>query len=168
MDAFLKNLPPHSEEYKYIAFEPVEEGYKELKRKCVDKQFIAFKSGVWNKNCTLKFYTGEMLGAIGAENTYAKNDRDIVEVEVKALDEVPECQNASFIKMDIEGSEMEALIGAKNIIKKNKPKLAICIYHSDKDMIRIIEFIHSMVPEYKLYVRHHSFYSVETVLYAVT
>jgi hypothetical protein len=51
---------------------------------------------------------------------------------------------------------------------RNKPKLAICLYHSDEDMIRIIEWVHENFPDYKLYIRHHSKYAIqETVLYAV-
>ena len=84
-----------------------------------------------------------------------------------ALDDVPECQDVTFLKMDIEGAEWDTLHGATNIIEKNKPTLAICIYHSDEDMLRIPEFIQSKWPEYKLYVRQHFFLPLETVLYAV-
>ncbi len=83
------------------------------------------------------------------------------------MDDVPECQDATFIKMDLEGSEMMALKGAEKIIKRNKPKLAICIYHSDQDMLEIIKYIHQLVPEYRLYIRHHSTSYIDTVLYAV-
>jgi hypothetical protein len=76
--------------------------------------------------------------------------------------------------MDIEGAEFNALIGAKETILRDKPKLAICIYHSNEDMLRIAEWIHVLVPEYKLYVRHHGAKNyvhpvmgpAETVLYA--
>ena len=83
------------------------------------------------------------------------------------MDHCDEAQAATFIKMDIEGAEMNALRGARTIIQKNKPKLAICIYHSDEDMLRLAEWIHETVPEYKLYVRQHSNCICETVLYAV-
>lgn len=69
--------------------------------------------------------------------------------------------------MDIEGSELPALEGAKQTILRNKPKLAISIYHSDEDMLRIVEYIHELVPEYKLYIRAHTMGIAETVLYAV-
>jgi hypothetical protein len=77
-------------------------------------------------------------------------------------------EKVTFIKADIEGAEMEMLKGAKETILKNKPKLAICIYHSDEDMLQIAEWIHNIVPEYKLYVRMHGKYPAgyETVLYA--
>ena len=71
------------------------------------------------------------------------------------------------IKMDVEGSELDALEGAKQTILNNKPKLAVCLYHKTKDFIDIPNLIHNLVPEYKLYVRHHSFSVNETVLYAI-
>ena len=90
-----------------------------------------------------------------------------VNVPVINIDAVPECQDATWIKMDIEGSEMAALHGARNVIQRNHPKLTICIYHSDEDMIRIAEYVHEIAPEYKLYVRHHKKNHGETVLYAI-
>ena len=63
--------------------------------------------------------------------------------------------------------ELDALKGARQTILRNKPKLAICLYHKTKDYIEIPNWIHTLVPEYKLYVRHHSFSINETVLYAI-
>lgn len=83
------------------------------------------------------------------------------------MDSVEECQDATFIKMDIEGAEFAALHGARKIIQRNKPKLAICIYHCDEDMLRIPEYIHELVPEYKIYMRAHNMGIAENVMYAV-
>lgn len=88
-------------------------------------------------------------------------------ISVVSIDGCDECSEATFIKMDLEGAEQKALKGAEETIKRNKPKLAICIYHSDEDMIEIIDYLHNLVPEYKLYVRHHSTAAIETVVYAI-
>jgi FkbM family methyltransferase len=77
------------------------------------------------------------------------------------------CPNATFIKMDVEGAEIAALHGAKNTIIKNKPKLAICVYHRNEDLYEIPLLLHEWVPEYNFYIRHHSAEVNETVLYAV-
>lgn len=69
--------------------------------------------------------------------------------------------------MDIEGAEMEALKGAENILKRDKPKLAICLYHKREDMWEIPYLIKSIKPEYKFFIRHYSNYEGETVLYAI-
>ncbi len=73
----------------------------------------------------------------------------------------------TFIKMDIEGAEYQAILGAKNIINKYKPKLAICVYHKPEDIWELPWLIHKINPEYKFYLRHYSFGDVETVLYAL-
>lgn len=72
----------------------------------------------------------------------------------------------TFIKMDIEGSELAALKSGNEVIKKYKPDLAICIYHKLQDAWEIPLYIKSLVPEYKIYVRHHSNTMIETVCYA--
>lgn len=73
----------------------------------------------------------------------------------------------TFIKLDIEGAEMDALIGARMSIKKWKPRLAVCVYHRREDLVEIPLYIHGLVPEYKMYLRHYSTCRAETVLYCI-
>jgi FkbM family methyltransferase len=87
-----------------------------------------------------------------------------VTVRADKLDNILK-DGASFIKMDIEGSEYDALLGAENTIKKYKPKLAISIYHKPQDIWEIPLLIHEMVPEYKFFVRHHTDMIYGSVLY---
>ena len=94
-----------------------------------------------------------------------KKDVVIEQLDCVALDEVIR-ESVSLIKMDIEGREMKALAGAKTLITTYKPKLAICIYHKYEDLWEIPEYIHSLVPEYKFYIRHHGPFYTDTVLYA--
>ncbi len=72
----------------------------------------------------------------------------------------------TFIKMDIEGAEIEALKGAEQTIQTQKPKLAICIYHRDSHLYEIPLMIKKMVPEYRFWIRHHSDTASETVVCA--
>ena len=72
----------------------------------------------------------------------------------------------TFIKMDIEGAELCALKGARDIISKHKPKLAISAYHKPEDMYELPFIIKEMNPNYKLMLKHYSRYMWETVLYA--
>lgn len=123
---------------------------------------VIYDRGTWSYDGDLCF---EGIGGSGSRIV----DSDVMaqKISVVALDSVPECQDATFIKMDIEGAEYETLRGATRIIKKNRPILAICIYHSDEDMLRIAELIKTNWPEYRLYVRQHFFLPLETVLYAI-
>lgn len=148
---------------RIIAFEPDGKNYKMLSNYYGKKKNVTLiKKGLSIKEDTLYFK------AAGAAACIVDNEKDAsYKVPVVNIDSVKACREATWIKMDIEGAEMDALRGAEDTIKRNHPKLTICIYHSDEDMIRIIEYIHELVPEYKLYVRHHSRSSVETVLYAI-
>lgn len=69
--------------------------------------------------------------------------------------------------MDIEGAELKALEGYQNILKAHKPKLAISIYHNFNDLWEIPLYIKKIVPEYKIYIRHHTNDFYETMCYAV-
>ena len=146
---------------KIIAFEPDEGNFAKIQSNIEQKENIeVYKFGVWKEEKTLKFNTGKGLGS------KIETDGEI-QIKVINLDAVEACKDATYIKMDIEGSELDALKGAEKIIKTNKPKLAICIYHSDNDMIDIIEYIYSIVPEYKMYIRQHSLIESDTVMYCI-
>ena len=68
--------------------------------------------------------------------------------------------------MDVEGAELEALKGAKNIIIDHKPKLAICVYHKVRDIIEIPRYLKYLRPDYKLYLHQIEPGIKETVLFA--
>ena len=77
-------------------------------------------------------------------------------------------EKVTFIKMDIEGFEIPAIIGAKEHIKNDSPKLAVCTYHIISDMWEIPRLIDAINPEYRFYIRHYCrTQNWETVLYAV-
>lgn len=61
----------------------------------------------------------------------------------------------TFIKMDIEGSEIEAMKGAEQHIRKDKPKLAICSYHNNHHIYEIPKLMREYNPQYKLYMRYN-------------
>lgn len=96
-------------------------------------------------------------------------------ITVKKLDDVllKEGIVPTYIKMDIEGSEIPALNGATELIKKYMPMLGICVYHKLDDLITIPNFIFELQrnstsgKEYKYYLRQHSYGTDELVFYAV-
>lgn len=95
----------------------------------------------------------------------SKNGPKVITVD--SIDNVCGKDRVTFIKMDIEGSEAEALRGAEKTIRRDKPRLAISLYHKPQDYFEIPFLIKEMVPEYKLYIRHHKPGKNDTVLYAV-
>ena len=83
------------------------------------------------------------------------------------LDEVFEDKSITFIKMDVEGAEYEALRGAEQTIRTQRPKLAISIYHKPEDILDLPQLLLSYQPEYRFYLRHYCIFNNETVLYAI-
>jgi len=144
---------------KIIAFEPDEKNAEQLKKSISD--VIVFNAAVWSTNTKLSFESGN------GSNSQISDRMELKQIRALAIDSLAECADATFIKMDIEGSEYNALLGARNTIQNNLPILAICIYHSDEDMLRLIELIAGWNLNYNLYVRHHSQRDEETVLYAI-
>ena len=94
------------------------------------------------------------------------NHKNVMKSKVVTLDKMLEDKKVTFIKMDIEGSELKALHGAKNIIRDQQPTLAICLYHKPEDIFQIPIYLKALVPEYKIYIRHYSDMLWDTVCYA--
>ncbi len=151
--------------YLIVAFEPDHESFVQLSK--AHKDVYCINKGLYSKNAILSFDANNSLTSSLVTDTEGKDEGIIDRVEVTSIDNCSKCKNATFIKMDIEGAEYEALLGAKETIIRNTPKLAICIYHSNEDMLRIIELVNSINPNYKLFVRQHTNALCETVLYAV-
>ncbi|HEX4565633.1 MAG TPA: FkbM family methyltransferase, partial [Vicinamibacterales bacterium] len=85
-----------------------------------------------------------------------------------ALDDVMAGWRPTLIKMDIEGSEIEALLGARASIAANRPSLAICVYHRPDHLWRVPLLLSSWreLDGYRYYLRAHAFDGFDTVLYA--
>lgn len=130
---------------------------KRLKEYEINKVEMIQK-GLSNKKNSVKFDGSQLAGS-----KIDENGNEIIEtIDLDSFN----LQGNMFIKMDIEGEELNALIGSKQTIIKNKPKLAICIYHKSEDLWTIPLYIKELVPEYKIYIRHHSSTPWETVCYA--
>lgn len=93
---------------------------------------------------------------------------DLIDIKYGGRMKSPEDRRI-LIKMDIEGCELEALKGAESLIRRYNPCLAVCVYHKEEDMIRIPQFINSLVPDktYDYYLRFHGRDLAELVFYAV-
>ena len=115
--------------------------------------------GVWDSVTELRFSN--------SGSTSSSFSDDGVVIPVTTIDEVCAGQEVTFIKMDIEGSELKALRGAENTIRRCRPKLAVCVYHRKEDLITIPQYIRSLNPDYRFEFRNYSSDSLESVLYAL-
>lgn len=87
-------------------------------------------------------------------NQLSADARSGQRIEVAPLDEDIE-EPITFLKMDIEGAEWDTLLGCEQIIARDRPKLAICVYHGYDDLWRIPALIDSIHPGYEFYLRHY-------------
>lgn len=148
----------------YIAFEPqmnLGESINNAAKECGVEKAIIFPCGVANSMEQLRFSSSASGGS--ASRAAAEGDEVI---QCVALDTVLLGIAPTFIKMDIEGMEIAALTGAKNLIKKYHPQLAICVYHDMPHIWQIPQLIKSIDPSYRLYLRNYQIMGLETVVYA--
>ena len=146
---------------KIYAWEPDYESRMGLTKTCKDyKDVKIIPFALWNEKTELKFVAGKKH-----DSKVSENGTEVVPVDT--IDHVCSSDKVTFIKKDIEGSELEALRGAADVIRRDKPKLAISIYHKPKDYFEIPFYVKELVPGYRLYIRHHKMVYFDTVLYAV-
>lgn len=126
-------------------------------------KIYCYHAGVWDDKITLKYGNEETAPKEGFS---LLKDENGVEVQAVKLDDKLSGKRVTWIKMDVEGAELKALKGAEQIIKSQRPKLAICIYHKIEDLWTIPTYLKSLVPDYKFEIRHHTNTLGDTVLYA--
>ena len=118
---------------------------------------------------------GKGVGSVQGKARFQSADRGMssisvdgnVEIEVTRLDDALCDTRVTFVKMDIEGAAMDALRGAEQVIRRDRPKLAISVYHRMEDIVKIPALLLDFQPNYTFYLRHYSLSSGETVLYAI-
>lgn len=126
-----------------------------------ENDIIVHKKALYSEKTTLNFNTDLSRGAYASSEL---SNGSLIQTETidNTIDE-----EVTFIKMDIEGSELAALQGAENTIKKYTPNLAICVYHKCEDILAIPKYIMSLGLNYRYYLRHHTMSVDETVFYAI-
>jgi len=126
----------------------------------VASRISALNVAVGAKRGKLRFQAG------GGEGAKLAADGNVV-VECIPIDELAPAAGSTFIKMDIEGAELDALAGARRSIQKNRPILSICVYHKQDDLWRIPLFIDTLVEDYRFFLRAHDVDGWQLVCYAV-
>jgi FkbM family methyltransferase len=114
-----------------------------------------------NENKKVTFRATETAGSKLAAEGWT------TEVECHRLDDLPWAHTPTFIKMDIEGAEPEALAGAAHLLQRYHPVLAVCVYHRNEHLWRIPNLIHSISGDYNLFLRRYAEECWEMVCYAV-
>jgi FkbM family methyltransferase len=144
-------------------FEPSPTMFAEMKERMGGYDNVTLiRAGVGEKSGQTVFTDGVGGGSfVGGDGGTAVN--------IISIDEYSERSQSvpTMIKMDIEGSEISALCGARQTIANHKPVLAICVYHKTSDFVDVPSLIFDLRNDYKMYVRQHSRYGAETVAYFI-
>lgn len=114
--------------------------------------------GLWSHNTQACF----KLNGLGSHMDIDSNG---VSVHLAPLDEFS-LGPVTLLKMDIEGAEVPALLGAAKTIERNKPKLALAAYHKADDLPRLMDTVLSIRDDYRFTLSHHSPFFRDTVLMA--
>ena len=141
------------------AFEPDAESFAALNTLTpwpLDR-FYTHKLAVSDKAEVLRFNETGTMGSSVVETGMST-------IQCVTIDEMVE--NASFIKLDVEGFEARALKGAGRLLSKQRPRLAVASYHYATDLLDIAQTIDDLAPDYSFYLRHHFGYFYDTILYA--
>lgn len=144
-----------------VAFEPNIEGAEIVRKRFHDKRFDLRIQGLANENGVAYFDPNNLYGA-----RIAEGEKGNATIETVRLDDAG-IERVSLLKMDIEGAEAAALRGAENIIRDQRPKLAVSVYHYSNDIFDIPLLVKSLRGDYALFLRQHSCYTCDTVLYAI-
>lgn len=163
-DSMFKYFQYGNKKYEHIySFEPEREQFENCQKIIADSGLSNWdisNYGAYDVNTEVNFSNGGSGSSIVSKGEYTIN--------VIRLDDYFENRKIpTFIKMDIEGAELKALQGAAKIIRKHKPKLAICVYHKPEDIITIPSYLLELNPNYQFYLRHYTNRLNETVLYAI-
>jgi FkbM family methyltransferase len=105
------------------------------------------------------------LSGSGEGSTIASNGS--VHIAAASLDELMPNSRVNFIKFDVEGSEVPAVMGAKHLIQRSRPIIVLSLYHRPADLWEIPALIASYCPDYKFYIRQHFNNSFDSVFYAI-
>ncbi len=130
------------------------------------KRIEIVKQPLWDKSHMPLSFTNNGPGTKVSQDETSKSDDIIWTISIDDYVEENGINRIDFIKMDIEGAELQALKGAEKTIKKYKPKLAISLYHNLSDFVTIPEFLQSLQEDYEFYLGHYTIHAEETVLFA--
>jgi FkbM family methyltransferase len=150
---------------KVYAFEPDHYNFsilcKNIIRNKVEDKIIPVQKILSNRTGTFSLYATSSAGSVAL----TEGNETVEGITLDSFVEKEGLQKLDFIKLDVEGAELEVLEGAVETIKKFKSKMAISAYHKPEDIITISEFILQFLPNAKFYLSHKNWGWSDTVLF---
>lgn len=159
---------------KIYAFEAVSSNFNICEKALKPYNNISIiNKGLYERNGEMQIFLGEgqpscnsIEKSTNTANSWVNYNQTQI-ISICRLDDEIKAEIPTFIKLDIEGSELAALYGAEKTIKNNKPKLAVSVYHKPSDILDIPLLLLQLNPNYTFFLRHYSPFAAETDLYAI-
>ncbi len=138
--------------YNHItALEPDRKTFAKLKAHVGEmKNIRLYRMGIWSDDTDLPFDA-----SLGRGSGIRQGGSEML--AVTRIDTLYHSRKLTYLKMDVEGCERQAIIGGVNTLRRDKPKLNIAVYHRSEDIFSIPLLISSIVPGYRLYLRQHPY-----------
>lgn len=147
-----------------LAFEPDRFNWKKLVKQASDLGDLfaisLFPCALWSETSPIKL----MHHVVSSSSGFSADEGDFV--QAVALDEIV-YEGINYIKLDVEGSELQALKGMKGILENCCPNLAVCVYHKPSDLWEIPRWLYELNLDYQFYLRQHGPMGIGCVLYAI-
>lgn len=147
---------------KIFALEPEKRNFQKCVKNCTDLDNIELiNAACWSHDTTLTFDGGSGRQAKLSGSGSSK-------IAARSLDSVLSGGGCTYVKYDVEGADVPALMGSRETIKKYAPKLCCALYHRCYDYILLPLLIHNIDPNYSFFMRQDRYYPAwETELFAV-
>ncbi len=133
-----------------IAVEPDIKTFRKLESYVEGMQNISLhRKAVYSFDGTVKFNS--------ASGRQSSIDSRGIETQTVTVDEICNSREVTYIKMDVEGAEKDAILGSKDTLVSKKPKLNVALYHKFTDLFELPLLIHSINSDYKFHIRRHPY-----------
>lgn len=132
---------------RIVAIEPDEKNFVKLEKNTRGMHDLSlYHCAAYDKDMQISFDTrGGRNSSVGGRGK---------PVCARRIDDLLAGRAATYIKMDVEGQEEAALLGARRTITGHKPKLLVSAYHRNDDLFRIPLLVKEMREDYKVFLRH--------------
>lgn len=168
--AFLEAAP---EKCRIYGFEPNFSDFRNGRyhsRLAGNPNVLISPAGLWSSTGNIYFSVSGFSSRIIDQLPENASSENYIAIPVISIDQWVREQGIKkidFIKMDIEGAELEALRGAVHTLKRDRPQLAICIYHKPEHFFQIPLFLAEHLPDYIHRLGHYSAGALETVWFSI-
>ena len=133
---------------KITAVEPDKKSFAKLIKNTEGYDIEAINAAVSNEVGSIPFSFKSSRGSVAGGDSF---------IDSVCIDYLCENTKYDYIKFDVEGKELDAIIGGEKAIKRDKPKMLVSAYHKSDDYFAIPLKVYEFNPEYKIYMRHYPY-----------